>query len=125
MNYSLWLFVRFFDLLPLIGTLILLERSVPWEHIDVTQKSLKMKLSTCRSLVMGVSEIAQNLGVNYKTLYNWVKNAMSQAPSTQAGKDKVKALEAEIKSLKRELTFTRQESEILTKAVAYFASQKS
>ena len=83
-----------------------------------------MKLSTCRSLVMGVSEIAQNLGINYKTLYNWVKNAMSQAPSTQAGKDKVNALEAEIKSLKRELTFTRQEREILTKAAAYFASQK-
>ena len=72
-----------------------------------------------------VSEIAQNLGVNYKTLYNWVKNAMPQAPSTQAGKDKVKALEAEIKSLKRELTRTRQECEILKKAAAYFVSQKS
>ena len=72
-----------------------------------------------------VSEIAQNLGANYKTLYNWVKNAIPQASSTQAGKDRLKALEAEIKSLKRELNRTRYEREILKKAAAYFVSQKS
>jgi transposase len=71
-----------------------------------------------------VGEVAQNLGVKYKTLYNWVKKAMPEAKSPQAGKDKVKALEAEIKSLRRELSKTRQEREILKKAAAYFASQK-
>jgi len=71
-----------------------------------------------------LSEIATNLGLNYKTLYNWVKEAMPESQSTQAGKSKIKELETELRSVRRELKQTRQERDILKKAAAYFASQK-
>ena len=72
-----------------------------------------------------LSEVASNLGLNYKTLYNWVKGSMPESSSTQAGKSKIKELESEVQALRRDLKRARQERDILKKAAAYFASQKS
>jgi transposase len=64
-------------------------------------------------------------GLNYKTLYNWVKGSMPESSSTQAGKSKIKELGSELRALRRDLKRARQERDILKKAAAYFASQKS
>ena len=45
---------------------------------------------------LSLSEVASNLGLNYKTLYNWVKGSMPEISSTQAGKSKIKELESEV-----------------------------
>ena len=74
---------------------------------------------------LSLSEVASNLGLNYKTLYNWVKGSMPESSSTQAGKSKIKELESEVRALRRDLKRARQERDILKKAAAYFASQKS
>ena len=74
---------------------------------------------------LSLSEVASNLGLNYKTLYNWVKRSMPESSSTQAGKSKIKELESELRALRRDLKRARQERDILKKAAAYFASQKS
>ena len=74
---------------------------------------------------LSLSEVASNLGLNYKTLYNWVKGSMPEISSTQAGKSKIKELESEVQALRRNLKRARQERDILKKAAAYFASQKS
>ena len=74
---------------------------------------------------LSLSEVASNLGLNYKTLYNWVKGSMPEISSTQAGKSKIKELESELRALRRDLKRARQERDILKKAAAYFASQKS
>ena len=74
---------------------------------------------------LSLSEVASNLGLNYKTLYNWVKGSMPESSSTQAGKSKIKELESELRALRRNLKRARQERDILKKAAAYFASQKS
>ena len=74
---------------------------------------------------LSLSEVASNLGLNYKTLYNWVKGSMPVSSSTQAGKSKIKELESEVQALRRDLKRARQERDILKKAAAYFASQKS
>ena len=74
---------------------------------------------------LSLSEVASNLGLNYKTLYNWVKGSMPEISSTQAGKSKIKELESEVQALRRDLKRARQERDILKKAAAYFASQKS
>lgn len=71
-----------------------------------------------------LNEVAVNLGIKYKTLYNWMKKAMPQVSSPQEGKDKINLLEEEVKKLNKELKRTRQERDILKKAAAYFASQK-
>ena len=74
---------------------------------------------------LSLSEVASNLGLNYKTLYNWVKGSMPESSSTQAGKSKIKELESELRALRHDLKRARQEGDILKKAAAYFASQKS
>ena len=74
---------------------------------------------------LSLSEVASNLGLNYQTLYNWVKGSMPESSSTQAGKSKIKELESELRALRRDLKRARQERDILKKAAAYFASQKS
>ena len=74
---------------------------------------------------LSLSEVASNLGLNYKTLYNWVKGSMPEISSTQAGKSKIKELESEVQALRRDLKRARQERDKLKKAAAYFASQKS
>ena len=50
---------------------------------------------------------------------------MPEISSTQAGKSKIKELESEVQALRRDLKRARQERDILKKAAAYFASQKS
>jgi len=72
-----------------------------------------------------LSEIANNLGVKYQTLHNWVSNTMSEKTSShKKSKRHTKELEAENRRLKRALKQAEQERDILKKATAYFASLK-
>ena len=73
---------------------------------------------------LSISQVAKNLGIQYKTLYSWVKKNMPKSMDVHDGKNKIQALEEEVKSLKSKLKRTEMEREILKKASAYFASQK-
>lgn len=68
-----------------------------------------------------ITEIAKDLDVNYKTLYQWMR-----AYEKRTGGEQVQAkesMEEENKWLKRENERLRMEREILKKATAFFAKE--
>jgi len=63
-------------------------------------------------------EIAEGLGINPRTLYQWIASHKPKGESSALGE---KDLEAENKRLRRELEMMRQERDILKKAMGVFA----
>ena len=64
-----------------------------------------------------VPEIAEELGINPRTLYTWVSNHKPKSEAEAQTQD----LAAENKRLRRELEIARQERDILKKAMGVFA----
>lgn len=78
---------------------------------------------------LSYAEVARDLGVNYKTLSNWITQTMKHPkPSAGTGKSPSKqdyqALERQNRALQKELELRKREIEFLKKASAYFASLK-
>jgi len=71
-------------------------------------------------------QTANDLGINYSTLRNWVYTMINK-PTQQAIKSNKKPdyqdLERQNKAMKKELELRKKEIEILKKAAQYFASQ--
>jgi len=68
-----------------------------------------------------VAEIAEELGINARTLYHWVE---AHKPQEVSGKGESEGdLAAENKRLRRELEIMRQERDILKKAMGVFAKE--
>jgi transposase len=71
-------------------------------------------------------QIADNLGINYKTLCGWIAQSMSdQTPEKIDYKTCYQQLIAENAQLKRKLKQAETEREILKKAAAYFANHNT
>ncbi len=75
-----------------------------------------------------IKTIAQDLGMNPKTLYNWVYNYKRdnnlQTYNRTSSKSKVKeSTEEELRRLRRDNRILKQERDILKKATAYFAKE--
>ena len=68
-----------------------------------------------------VPEIAVGLGINPRTLYQWVASHKPKGVSSSHLSQK--DLEAENKRLRRELEIMRQERDILKKAMGVFAKE--
>lgn len=72
---------------------------------------------------------AQELGINYKTFCNWVREAMNEQSKPPSKKSKIVKdqeyleLQKEIQILKKQLKRVEMERDFLKKASAYFASQ--
>ena len=79
-----------------------------------------------------IADVARDLGVEYATLYGWMKKAgktkvrldaaAAAAPPTPAPQSAV-AMQAEVERLKRELEEVKKERDFLKKAAAFFAQQ--
>jgi transposase len=91
--------------------------------------SLEFKLEAVRHVVeqgRTVSEVADGLGINRNMLSSWKKKFEAEGLLGSPGKaEKLSEIEEENRRLRRELAITRQEREILKKAAAYFANDKS
>ena len=75
-----------------------------------------------------IKNIAQDLGVNPKTLYNWVytykRENNLQTYNRQSNKVSNKeSLDEELMRLRKENRLLKQERDILKKATAYFAKK--
>ena len=75
-----------------------------------------------------IKTIAQDLGVNPKTLYNWVytykRENNLQTYNRQSNKVSNKeSLDEELMRLRKENRLLKQERDILKKATAYFAKE--
>ena len=69
-----------------------------------------------------VAEIAEELGINARTLYHWMESHKSRPLSELA--TNTSDLAAENKRLRRELEIMRQERDILKKAMGVFAKEQ-
>ena len=72
-----------------------------------------------------VSEVAESLGVNRNMLTRWKSQLMAEGALAFPGQGRQTEAEEEIRQLRRELAIACQEREILKKAAAYFANDKS
>lgn len=94
--------------------------------------SKEFKASTIQ-LVMNsdksVMQIAQDLDINDKTLYSWIReykkshNIHTDDRRTTQKTSSKETLEEENKRLKKELVIVKQERDILKKERAYFAKE--
>jgi len=95
-----------------------------------TQAYVARAVRLCDESNRPVSEVARDLGVQYGTLYGWMKKAgktkrqeggpPGPAPSTPKSPE---AMQAEIERLRRELEETKKQLEFVKKAAAFFAQQ--
>jgi len=77
-----------------------------------------------------VSHVARDLGVEYATLYGWMKKAgktkrrQAAFPTLPGAVPRTpEAMQAEIERLQRELEETKEKLEFAKKAAAFFAQQ--
>ncbi len=90
--------------------------------------SREFKLEAVKQVVeygRSVCEVADSLGVNRNMLTRWKSQLEAEGAIAFPGHGKQSEAEEEIRRLRRELAITRQEREILKKAAAYFANDKS
>jgi len=67
------------------------------------------------------SQVARELGIADSTLYHWCKQFADQGQQAFVGSGHQTPQEEELRRLKRELEVTRQERDILKKALAIFS----
>jgi transposase len=73
-----------------------------------------------------IKDLAEDLGVNPKTLYNWVYNYKRENNLHSNHKNKTSNIDntnEELIRLRKENRLLRQERDILKKATAYFAKE--
>lgn len=70
------------------------------------------------------AQIARDLGVADSTLSHWCKQMTKQGPDAFPGSGHQTPQEEEIRHLKRELEITRQERDILKKAIGIFSQHQ-
>ena len=72
-----------------------------------------------------ICEVANNLGINEKTLYNWV-GAAKRSKYLNENPEALKAgcAEAKLKKVLKELERVKEERDILKKAAIFFAQEK-
>jgi len=68
-----------------------------------------------------VAEIARELGIHPNVLYKWRDQLLADPERAFPGKGKLKAGDAELRQLRRELDLVKEERDILKKALAVFS----
>jgi transposase len=72
---------------------------------------------------VSVTQASRDLGVHGTVLRNWVRDYAADPSQAFPGHGQMKAEQAEIGRLKREVTKLKAERDILKKAAAYFAKE--
>lgn len=70
------------------------------------------------------AQIARDLGISDSALYMWQKELVTKGPDAFPGTGHQSAQEEEIRRLKREPEITRQERDILKKAISIFSREQ-
>ena len=80
-------------------------------------------VSLVRDRGVAIRQAAADLGIHEGVLGRWVREIRSDAKQAFPGRGKLKPDDAEVARLKRELSKTRMERDILKKAIGYFAKE--
>jgi transposase len=89
---------------------------------EFKREAVKLVLSSEK----GVAQIAEDLGINSRTLYGWVaegKRQGKEAASSGVSKLKGGELAREVKRLQAELAVVKAERDILKKAIRVFSRE--
>jgi len=71
-----------------------------------------------------VMEIAEDLGVESRNIYRWLREYNSDPIDSFPGKGKLKPEDEELRKLKRQLADVTEERDILKKAISIFSKTK-
>lgn len=71
-----------------------------------------------------VSKMAEELGLHYTTVRDWVRTYKANGEYSFPGSGNLKPEDEEIRRLRRQLADLKEENEILKKAAAYFAKNQ-
>lgn len=71
-----------------------------------------------------VREMADELGLHYTTVRDWVRSHKRDGNNAFPGSGKLKPEDDELRRLRRQLADLKEENEILKKAAAYFAKNQ-
>lgn len=82
--------------------------------------AVKLYLTSGRSY----SQVSSELGIPEGTLVAWVHNHKKEGEEAFEGKGQLKASEAEVIRLRKELAIAREERDILKKALGIFSSAR-
>ena len=88
---------------------------------------LAFKLEAIRLVVeegRKVSEVERNLDISKGTLSRWVRENKADPEDAFPGKGSLKANDEEVRRLRVELKNTKEERDIIKKALAYFAEDQ-
>jgi transposase len=86
---------------------------------EFRREAVRLVLSTDKPM----AEVARDLGVNYKTLGNWVRSEKYREQGDAAPGALSENERLELKRLRKEVGELKVEREILRKAAAYFAQE--
>ena len=70
------------------------------------------------------TEVARNLGIHVNLIYLWKKQLGEDPKEAFPGLGRLKASEAELRNLQRELADVKEERDILKKALAIFSKKR-
>ncbi len=90
--------------------------------------SREFKLEAVKQIVehsRSVASVAEGIGVHPSLLQRWKTHLEKEGAFAFPGKGKPSETDEEVRRLRRELAIARQERDILKKAAAYFANDKS
>jgi len=86
---------------------------------EFRRETVQLVLTTDKSM----AEVARDLGINYKTLGNWVRAEQARQVRDAAPGALSESERVELRRLKKENAELKTEREILRKAAAYFAKE--
>lgn len=69
------------------------------------------------------AEVAKELGIHRNLLYKWRKAFLEDEEESFPGRGNLKASEAELQRLRREVARLREDREILKKALVFFSKE--
>jgi len=70
------------------------------------------------------TEVARNLGIHVNLIYLWKKQLAEDPKEAFPGLGRLKASEADLRKLQRELSDVKEERDILKKALAIFSKKR-
>ena len=98
-----------------------MARSRRKHSAEFKREAVRLSLEPGRT----VGEVAANLGIDRGVLQRWRSEMKAQGPSAFPGNGRAKSSDDEVLQLRKELARAQQERDILKKALAYFAKERS